>query len=311
MCAPCRAFSCHLRSVREQACNLGTPHILVQPELNVIPPPHTSCLEGQIDPKKPEFAPLGDKAITTPTVNAASNPKAKTITERREEAGRSFIHQLTSGLAGWLTFEQMQGGVDNLREAELAKPLQLIARGRGFEIEGEFPLPRDCCQRGAPTRIDFLLVHRRKKLIIAIETKYKKAGRKMAGGIGIDAKRLYSLTTDIIEQQIQNRCNNVVRDSVDGYVLVCAVVVVWHESAIMEQIHLEPKSIKRQFLQLVAALLPKGLEATSRNFAEAMMGVLPTRPVARLAGALRPGSTYTYRRFWVASLINQPDWAHL
>lgn len=61
----------------------------------------------------------------------------------------------------------------------------------------------------------------------------------------------------------------------------------------------------RQYLELVSALLPEGVEATSRNFAEAMLGHLPILPVAKLAGALRPDYTYTYKRFWVACLVER------
>jgi len=89
--------------------------------------------------------------------NPPSSTPAKTplLKDRRFQRGLTFLHQLTSGMAGWLTFEQMQQGVDNLREAELAKPLELIARGRGYEIKGEFPLPKleKKARHGAATRL--------------------------------------------------------------------------------------------------------------------------------------------------------------
>jgi hypothetical protein len=205
----------------------------------------------------------------------------------------------------------MQQGVDNLREAELARPLELIARGRGFEIKGEFPLPKAEKKRGAGPRLDFLLVNHSHRIAIAIETKYKKKGRRMAGSIGSDARRLSGLTIDELAAQISSGAANPFTRSLTGYALFRAVFVVWHQSDIMEQLALEPVAVKRQFIQLVSALLPDGVEANSRHFAEAMLGKLPTRPVGIKAGALRPGSTYTYKRFWVACLIERPSWSKI
>jgi len=219
------------------------------------------------------------------------------------------LHQLTSGMAGWLTFEQMQQGIDNLREAELARPLELIARGRNYEVRGEFPLPKEEKKRGTPQRLDFLLVNHSHRVAIAVETKYKKKGKRMAGSIGSDARRLSELTVDTIETQIASGAAKPFSKPVSGYALLRAIIVVWHQSDIMEQLRVEPDTVKRQYLGLVSALLPEGAEANSRNFAAAMLGKLATRPVAKKAGALRPGSTYTYKRFWVACLIELPSWA--
>lgn len=214
-------------------------------------------------------------------------------------------------MAGWLTFEQMQLGLDNLREAELAKPLDSIARGRGYEIKGEFPLPRCEGRRGARPKADFLLVCHKRRIAIAIETKYKKKGKRMAGSIGADASRLGALRIEALEDLISQGAAPAFSQPVAGYALLVAVIVVWHQSDIMEQMRLEPAAIKKQFIDLVSALLPKDAEPNSRHFAEAMLGKLPTFPVGRKAGALRPGSTFTYKRFWVACFIERASWKGL
>ena len=129
----------------------------------------------------------------------------------------TFIHQITSGLAGWLTYEQMQNGVDNLREAEFAKPIESIAQRRGFEVKGEFPLPKSA-GRGAPPCIDFLLVNRADKLVVALETKFKKKDMNMAGRLGLDASRLEALTLDAIDKQIALGKGGQIRRSVEGLI---------------------------------------------------------------------------------------------
>lgn len=157
-----------------------------------------------------------------------------------------LVHQLTSGMAGWLTFEQMRAGVDNLREGSLEKPIEEIAQGRRFEVKGQFPLPRSPAQLGAPQSIDFLMVDREDQTVVALELKYKRAGKKMAGGLGLDAAGR-------------------IRDSVEGYRLQRAVLVVWREDAIKDQLEREPAIIRRQFQRMTRKLVPKGLEATDRN----------------------------------------------
>jgi len=223
----------------------------------------------------------------------------------------NFIHQITSGMAGWLTFEQMQNGVDNLREAELKKPIEQIARGRGFEVKGEFPLPKPPGKAGGPESIDFIMVHREKKLVVALELKYKKAGRRMAGSISSDAARLHSLTLDTINSQITlGRCHPLVTQ-VKDFAFARAVLVVWRESAIMDQMKVEPKAIRNQFLSLVKAMLPDKIEQTEENYSKAMDGLIATKPVARSVGSLRAGSTVTRKRFWVASFLHRSTWTEL
>lgn len=205
----------------------------------------------------------------------------------------------------------MREGVDNLNESSLGHPLEIVAKGRGYEVRREFPLPRTPGSKGDSKRIDFLMVNRASKSIVALETKYKRAGLRMAGGIGLDAARLHGLNTSMIDEQIAAGHGGRITGSVDGFDLIRAVLVVWHRTAIMEQMLEEPPLIKGQFVSLVKAMLPDGVEANSRNYSEAMLGAIATKPVARRIGSLRAGSTVTRHRFWVASLMHRAEWARL
>ncbi len=220
----------------------------------------------------------------------------------------TFIHRITSGIAGWLTFEQMRNSTANLREAELAKPIEDIAQGRGFEVKGEFPLPKPKGKHGRPACIDFLLVHRGTKLVVTIEIKYKKTGKKMAGGISNDAARLHNLNLEAINAQIRTANAGSIKHSVTGYKLERAVLVVWKQSSIMEQMEFEHDFIVGQFEKLVSAMLPDGVAQTWGNFRKTMLGQIATKPIARSYGSLRAGSTVTHKRFWVASFLYQKEW---
>ena len=223
----------------------------------------------------------------------------------------SFIHQITSGLAGWLTYEHMRNGVDNLREAEFAKPIESIAQARGFEVKGEFPLPTAVRRRGAPPCIDFLLINRDRKLVVALETKFKKTDMNMAGRLGADAARLDALTLDTINGQIELGKGGQSRQSVDGSMLSRAVLVVWREAAIVAHMNREPPIMRRQFIELAKAMIPEDVEATTENFSRAMMGLIATKPVGNKFGSLRAGSTITRKRFWVASFAHRPNWSKI
>lgn len=220
----------------------------------------------------------------------------------------TFVHQITSGLAGWLTFEQMRSGVDNLSEAALYHPIECIAQGRKFEVKSQFPLLIDPPRPGAPSTIDFVMVNRITKLVIALELKYKKPRKKMAGSLGEDAYKLSKLTLDELNYQIEaGKCGNI-KQRVDGYTLVRAVIIVWHKTDISQQLQCESKFIRRQFIKLLRLILPTDIKQDAENLHRAMLGGLAIRPVAKPFGSLRAGSTASNKRFWVASLIYQPEW---
>lgn len=205
----------------------------------------------------------------------------------------------------------MKNGVDNLREAEFAKPIESIAQGRGFEVKGEFPLSTPTHRRGAPPCIDFLLVNRERKLVVALETKFKKTDMNMAGRLGADAARLDALTLGSINTQIALGKGGQIRQSVDGFALKRAVLVVWREAAIVAHMNREPSVMRHQFIELVKAMIPDDVEATTENFSEAMLGLIATKPVGNRYGSLRAGSTITRKRFWVASFLHRPSWSKI
>jgi hypothetical protein len=156
-----------------------------------------------------------------------------------------------------------------------------------------------------------LAPNRERHVVVALEMKYKKAGRRMKGGLGIDAAKLHGLTLNSIDAQIAAGEGGRITAPVAGFQLVRAVLVVWHQTAIMEQLRREPILIQKQFINLAAALLPNDVEPTTRNFSRAMLGDIATKPVARASGSLRAGSTVTRKWFWVASLTHRAEWARL
>jgi hypothetical protein len=221
-----------------------------------------------------------------------------------------LVHQITSGLAGWLTFEHMRREVDDLEEKDLAKPLRAIAKARGFEVKREFCLPMNRRTKGTP-RIDFLMVHREQRLVVALETKYKHEG-PMSGGIGKDGAKLHGLTIDVINQQIRaGRGGPAVKRPVVDYRLVRVVLFVWRKDSILDQMKKEPEIIREQFGKLVAAMLPEDSQDDDDTCRQALLGQVAGRPVGVAAGSLRAGSTITEKRFWVASLIWQSGWCDL
>ncbi len=225
-------------------------------------------------------------------------------------SGNGLIHQITSGTAGWLTYEQMRRATNNLNEASLAKPIEDIARGQGYDVQTEFPLQLG--KVGRPKSIDFMLVNHEKKLVVAIETKFKKLGCKMAGSISSDASRLSRLSIANIDSQIhrqmKSRKRHSIRTTVKNYNITRCVLVFWYGHSIMEQIRNESKYIKMAFSKMVKAMLPEGVNGTPYYLGQAMLGLIATKPVANNIGSLRAGSTKTYRRFWVASFFYQENW---
>lgn len=222
-----------------------------------------------------------------------------------------LIHQVTSGMAGWLTFEQMRAGVDNLREGALEKPIEEIAKGRNFEVKGQFTLPRRPSQLGAPKSIDFLLVDRKTKIVVALELKYKKSGKRMAGGLGLDAAKLHQISIDDIEEIIRAGKAGAIKKSVAGYKLHRAILIVWKEDTIRAQLEREPAVIQRQFDRMARKIVPKGTRVSDRNISRVLSGDIAASPVGCRDGSLRAGSTITKRRFWVASFLHRSAWSQL
>ncbi|HMG46452.1 MAG TPA: hypothetical protein VK614_03220 [Allosphingosinicella sp.] len=225
---------------------------------------------------------------------------------------RKIVHQLTSGMAGWLTYEQMRLGVDNLTEGTLYKPIEDLAKGRGFQVRHEFPLPKKTATRGAPQEVDFVIVDRTGEVVVAIEVKYKRRGKKLTGSISKDAIKLRDLTIEQIEAQIATGSVPQLKGSVQGFNLTKAIIVVWRSGDLVGHLlDREQKPIVRQFRELVRAMLPDGVEFAAKNLAACFLKGAASKPVGSRFGSLRSGSTITNQRFWVASFLEIPSWKEL
>lgn len=221
-----------------------------------------------------------------------------------------LVHQLTSGMAGWLTFEQMRRGVDNLSEHMLYKPLEEIASGRHFEVKQQFPIPKATPGPGAHKTIDFVLVDRTNRQILALEVKYKRPTSKMAGSLSADAKKLRDFHLKDAESTIRSGGGGPIAASVSGYALHKAVLFVWRKAdGVKHIVANEQKPIRGQLHKLVKRMLPDGVTLSGKSLAECFLAGKAFKPVGNQYGALRSGATVTNQRFWVAAFLECSDWA--
>jgi hypothetical protein len=223
-----------------------------------------------------------------------------------------LVHQFTSGIAGWLTFEQMRRGTDNLSESTLYKPLEEIASGRHFEVKQQFAIPKKSPGRGAEKTIDFVVVDRANTAILALEVKYKRTGRRMAGSLSKDAVKLRDFTLTDVEQTIAAGKAGNIKSSVLGFSLTKAVLFVWRkDDGVRHILDREEKPIKSQLAKLVRKMIPDGVEFNARNLAECFLAGKAAKPVGNNYGSLRSGSTVTNQRFWVATFLECDLWNSL
>lgn len=223
-----------------------------------------------------------------------------------------LVHQFTSGIAGWLTFEQMRRGTDNLSESTLYKPLEEIAGGRHFEVKQQFPIPKRSPGRGAEKTIDFVVVDRANCAVLALEVKYKRSGRKMAGSLTKDAVKLRNFTITDADQTIAAGKAGNIKSSVSGFSITRAVLFVWRKSdGVLHIVNEEERPIKSQLAKLVKKMIPNGLELSDKNLAECFLAGKAAKPVSNKYGSLRSGSTVTNQRFWVATFIECDLWKSL
>src|SRR5262249_19053440 len=101
-----------------------------------------------------------------------------------------LLPTLVSGLAGWLTYEHMLRKVDHHDEGKVYNPLLELARGNGFSVFDQFPLPRVPGQKGGPLEVDFVFGSAASREILVLEVKFKKTAKEMAGSISRDAKKI-------------------------------------------------------------------------------------------------------------------------
>lgn len=224
----------------------------------------------------------------------------------------ALLPTIASGLAGWLTYEDMRRKVRHHEEGTLYSPIIEIAEANGYKVKHEFPIPGKPKRKSKRTvtqkEVDFVMISQKSKATVVLEVKFKKTAMAMAGGIGEDAIKIRDLDGDLINTIIEDKHLDLPKHQ-PGYKLYHAVMVVWREGDLIKAIRQkEPKPIQSQFLNLMRAMLCELTEATGRTLAEAMLGNAPIKPVNARDGSLRWGSTYTHKRYWVAILRKQPGW---
>jgi hypothetical protein len=222
-----------------------------------------------------------------------------------------LLASITSGLAGWLTYEDMRQKVRHHEEATLYDPILEIARANGYEVVREFPLPRRKGQLGGPREVDFVFGSAKKRAFLVLEVKFKKTAKAMAGGIGLDAAKIRDVDGDMINKVTADKKLKLPLFKV-GYQLDHAVLVVWREGDIVGAIaSKEPKVIQHQFHTLMRCMFAQPRGVTNRQLAEAVLTNTPIKPVCVKAGELRWGSTVTTSRYWVGALRKRPTWVNL
>ena len=229
----------------------------------------------------------------------------------KKEGVVSILPTIMSGLAGWLTFEDMRRKVRHHDESALYQPIIDIARDNGFQVEREFPLPRKRGQRGGPREVDFVIGSKRKKEFLALEVKFKKTARAMAGSIGRDVKKIRDIDGGVINSVNDTRGLSL-PEYLPGYKLEHAVMIVWRKGDLVGSV--SPKEspiVQRQLLTIMKCMFDDPKNVTSRMLAEAFLVNTPIKPVNAVAGHLRWGSTWTNERYWLAALRKRPSWDHL
>ncbi len=146
----------------------------------------------------------------------SARPSAVQVS-KEEKLSNTTVHQITSGIVGWLTYEQMRKGTDNLTEHSLYKPIEDIAKGRRFEVRNEFPIPKTSSRGGGSKEVDFVIVNRASQSVLALEVKYKRRKKRLTGSIGSDAAKLLTLTVEGINEQILAGRGYPIRRSVTGF----------------------------------------------------------------------------------------------
>ncbi|WP_133244874.1 hypothetical protein [Caulobacter radicis] len=221
-----------------------------------------------------------------------------------------ILPTIASGLAGWLTYEDMRRKVRHHEENTLYDPIREIAEANGYHVEREFPFPRRPGQRGDSRRIDFVFANERTGDWAVLEVKFKKMAKTMAGGIGKDALRIRDIDGAFLNAARPPKSN--LPEFKPNCRLDHGVLVVWREGEILKAIaNREPLTVKRQIKILLDNMFDDPKTATSRMIAEAMLLNKPRKTVDIKGGYLRWGSTRTEKRYWLAILRKTSAWSHL
>ncbi|MGN6421953.1 MAG: hypothetical protein ACTHLA_01440 [Asticcacaulis sp.] len=222
-----------------------------------------------------------------------------------------IIAKISSGIAGWLTFEDMKGNVRHHDESVLYPPITEIASRNGYEVEREFPLPRKTKQRGSSKEVDFLLLNERKKVAVLLEIKFKKYAKTMMGGISMDALKIRDITFSDINAGI-GRKKLKMPDLTGAWKVRKAVMIVWREGEIVKLMNQkEQKPIRRQFMKLLSFMFEDPKTVSAKQFATAFIPGARVATVGKAMGQIRWASTVTHKKYWVAAFCKVDEWSNL
>jgi len=207
----------------------------------------------------------------------------------------------------------MKNNSDILDESSVYTPISELVMGRQCEVQREFPIPKENAKtipkkKRGTREIDFLIVSRKKGIVIILEVKFKKSGKQMAGGIDKDVAKLLSVkVSDIVKQIKAGKTYPIKRPIETTYKMARAVMVIWRGTGIFDQMKREDDVIKNQFKQLFAPLVgaKSDWEKAKRWFNKNK----PYKPILTKCGSMRAASTKSVeKRFWVMTLFEITGW---
>jgi hypothetical protein len=225
----------------------------------------------------------------------------------------SILATIASGLAGWLTYEDMSRNVRHHEESTLHDPIRELAKANGYVVAREFPLPRVPGQKGAPKQVDFVLASAERKEFVVLELKFKKTAKAMVGSVTADARKIARIDAATLNKTVEARPEYGLPLCGRQWKVHRAVLLVWREGDVAKAMlsKKEHKIIRRQMRTLLEGMCAGPSKPTSKEVSTAMIGGVPIRPVSSTGGHLRFGSTKTRKRYWVGILTRQPDWVML
>ena len=114
-----------------------------------------------------------------------------------------------------------------------------------MELRREFPIPKK--NNNQNKGVDFLIVDRNKKLVIALEVKYKKLGKPLTGSLTKDIAKLMSFGIKEINDQItEKRAYPIKNEIPDEFDIMRGMLFVTRENDIVK--HFSHKSKKEDDL---------------------------------------------------------------
>jgi len=219
----------------------------------------------------------------------------------------SLLPYLVSGVAGWLTYEQMRGQQIHHDEHDLYEPIKTIAEARDYRVWKQFPLPRTSAGVGAPKQIDFVLGANDASEFLVLEVKFKRTMKEMAGAIYKDALKIRDVDADTINEVATARRRRFPTCQ-SAQSIKHAVLFVWHEGAVLGHLKKEKRPIQKQMVKLFKYMLADPGAASGDEIRKAFAGDVPVRSVSRSWGHIRFAATHTHKRYWVAALPKTDEW---